>query len=223
MVGGLSTVLWGYASTRFRTIRGPLFLGFLLLTGGIIGFSTIQPGDSTTALVMSALSGFGFGAPLILIITGVQLSTPHSLIATASAVIVSARSIAATIFTPLYAAAVTSRSTTDVSNGIANAAAKAGLSPASIPAFVGALASNNTDALLTIPGITPAIIEAGVGGLKQGLADSFRVVYIIAAPFGALACIMCWFLGDLRETMNYSVDAPVEDLHTKNQQQHSGE
>ena len=222
MAGGLSTVVWGYASTRFRTIREPLFLGFLLFTGGIIGFSTVQPGDSTTALVMSALSGSGFGAPLILIITGVQLSTPHSLIATASAVTTSARSIAATIFTAIYAATVTSKLTTDVPNGIGSAAIKAGLSPASVPAFVRALASNNTDTLLTVPGVTPAIIEAGVGGLKQGLADSLRVVYIIAAPFGALACIMCCFLGDLRKTMDYSVDAPVEHLHTKNQH-HSGE
>lgn len=217
VAGGLSTVVWGYASTTLRTIREPLFLGFLLFTGGIIGLSTIQPGDSTTALVMSGLSGFGFGAPLILIVTGVQLSAPHSLIATASAVTTSVRSIAATTFTAIYAAAVTSKLTTDIPNGIASAAAKAGLPPAAIPAFVEALASNNTDALLTVPGVTPAIIEAGEGGLKQGLADSLRVVYIIAAPFGALACIMCWFLGDLHKTMNYSVDAPVEDLRTKNQ------
>ena len=160
MAGGFSTVVWGYASTRFRTIREPLFLRVLLFTGSIIGFSTVQPGDSTTALVMSALSGFGFGVPLILIIAKVQLSTPHSLIATASAVTTSSRSIAATIFTAIYAAAVTSKLTTDVPNGIASAAAKAGLSPASIPAFVGALASNNTDALLTVPGVTPAISEA---------------------------------------------------------------
>ena len=136
----------------------------------------------------SALSGFDFGAPLILIITGVQLSPPHNLIATASAVTTSARSIAATIFTATYAAGITSKLTTDVPNGIASAAAKAGLSPASIPAFVRALASNNSDALLTVPGVTPAIIEAGVNGLKQALADSLRWVYIIAAPFGALAC-----------------------------------
>jgi hypothetical protein len=38
---------------------------------------------------------------------------------------------------------------------------------------------------------------------------------MIAAPFGALACIACFFLGDMKAVMNYHVDAPVEDLHAK--------
>jgi hypothetical protein len=50
---------------------------------------------------------------------------------------------------------------------------------------------------------------------EQVYADGVRVVYIIAAPFGVLAWIACFFLGDLKETTNYHVDAPVEDLHAK--------
>jgi hypothetical protein len=40
-------------------------------------------------------------------------------------------------------------------------------------------------------------------------------VYIIEAPFGVVACLACFFLGDLKSVMNYSVDAPVEDLRAK--------
>ncbi|KIW78982.1 hypothetical protein Z517_08822 [Fonsecaea pedrosoi CBS 271.37] len=220
VAGGISTVIWGYASTRFRTIREPLFLGYLIFTGAIIGWTTIQPKDSTTAVVMSGLAGFGFGAPLILIIAGVQLSTPHSLIATATAVTTSSRAVAATVFTAIYAAALNTRLGTNIPNGVAGAAAKAGLPASSIPTFVEALAAGNTAALSSIPGVTPTIIAAGVAALKQAFADSIRVVYIIAAPFGALACIACLFLGDLRKTMNYVVDAPVEDLHAKKHTHH---
>jgi hypothetical protein len=39
---------------------------------------------------------------------------------------------------------------------------------------------------------------------------------MIAAPFGALACIACFFLGDMKAVMNYHVDAQMEDLHAKN-------
>lgn len=211
----LSTVAWGYSSTHFRTIREPLFAGFLIFTAGIVGLATIQPSDSTRAVIFSGLCGLGFGAPLILIITGVQLSTPHHLIATATAVTTSSRAVAATIFTAIYAAAFSTRIGTDLPAYIAQAALKAGLPSTSLKAFVGALAGNDTAALSKIPGVTPAIIGAGVVALKQAFADSVRVVYEIAAPFGALACIACLFLGNLRKTMNYRVDAPVEDLHAK--------
>lgn len=215
-VAGLaSALIWGYSSTRFRTIREPLFAGFLLYTAGIIGLATIEPGQGINQLACAALAGFGFGAPLILIVSGVQLSTPHRLIATATAVTTSSRAVAATVFTAIYSAALNTRLSKNLPADIAAAALRAGLPASSLEAFVGALAASDTAALPSIPGVTPAIIAAGVGGLKQAFADSLRVVYIIAAPFGALACILCLFLGDLRKTMNYAVDAPVEDLHAK--------
>lgn len=46
----------------------------------------------------------------------------------------------------------------------------------------------------------------------QAFADSFRIVYIIAAPFGAVAAVAALWLGSVNMTMNYRVDAPVEKL-----------
>ena len=218
----LTTLIWGYWSTRFRTIREPLFAGFFIFTCGIIGIATIQPGDSTNALIFAALAGIGFGAPLILIITGVQLSTPHHLIATATAVTTSSRAVAATVFTAIYAAALTTRLDTNLPKDVGAAALKAGLPTTSLREFIGALASNNTAALSKIPGVNPTIIASSLVALKHAFADSLRVVYIIATPFGALACIACLFLGDLRKTMNYRVDAPLEELHHKAHRHHDG-
>ena len=220
VVAALTTVVWGYASTKLRTIKTPLFFGFLIFTAGLIGFATIEPGQSINALAFAGLAGAGFSAPLILIVAGVQLSTPHHLIATATAVTVSARAIAATTFTAIYAAALSNRLDKRLPDYIASAALKAGLPATSLKAFVGALAAGDTAALSKIPGVNPAIIGAGVTALKHAFADSLRVIYIIAVPFGALACICCLFLGDLRKTMNYAVDAPVEELHAKHE--HSG-
>ena len=211
----ISTLMWGYWSTRFRTIRAPLFTGFLLFTVGIIGLATIEPGDSINSLIFAALAGFGFGAPLILIISGVQLSTPHHLIATATAVTTSSRAVAATVFTAIYAAGFTTRLDQKLSSYIAKAAIRAGLPASSLKAFIGALTSNDAAALAKVPGVNPAIIQPSVAALKQAFADSLRVVYIIAAPFGVVACIACLFLGDMHKTMNYRVDAPVEDLTAK--------
>ena len=217
VVAAPTTVMWGYASTKLRSIKITLFLGFLIFTAGLIGLATIEPGQSISALAFSGLAGMGFSAPLILVVAGVQLSSPHHLIATATAVTVSARAIAATTFTAIYAAALTNRLDKKLPDYIAAAALEAGLPAKSLKAFVGALAADDAAALPKIPGVTPAIIEAGVAALKQAFADSLRVVYIIAVPFGALACICCLFLGDLRKTMNYAVDAPVEELRAKHE------
>ncbi|KIX02766.1 uncharacterized protein Z518_08708 [Rhinocladiella mackenziei CBS 650.93] len=208
-----STVLWGFISTHFRTIREPLFVGFAVFTGGLIGLATIQPGQSISAIAFSCLMGVGFGAPLILVVTGVQLSTPHKLIATATACTTSSRAVAGAIFSAINAAAFNTRLKSYLPEYVARAASAAGLPVASLPEFIEALGTGDSATLATIPGVTPAVIAQGVRALQQAFADSVRIVFIIAAPFGVVACIGCLFLGDLRETMNYRVDAPIEDLH----------
>jgi hypothetical protein len=182
------------------------------MTGGLVGLATTQPGDSTKAIVFSGLVGLGFGAPLALIIAGVQLSTPYHLIATGTALTTSTRAM----FTAIYSTVVNNRLDKYIPSYVAKAAVRAGLPITSVPAFVGALASNNVTALPHIPGVTPLVIGSGVNALKHAFADGLRVVFMIAAPFGALACIACFFLGDMKAVMNYHVDAPMEDLHAKN-------
>ncbi|OBU00219.2 hypothetical protein VE01_01673 [Pseudogymnoascus verrucosus] len=216
VAAGLSTIPYGYVSTKLRNIKGPLFVGFLLMTAGIVGLATVEPSHSTNAVIFSGLAGVGFGAPLILIISGVQLSTPHHLIATATAVTTSFRAVAATVFTAIYAAALSNRLASYIPSYIAAAARSAGLPTSSITEFVGALASGNATGVAHVPGVNPLIVAAGTAALKQASADGIRVVFIIAAPFGAVACITCFFIGDLRKVMNYHVDAPLEDLHAKN-------
>ena len=216
--GAVSTLIFGYIGTRFKKVREPIFVGFFIFTAGIIGLATTQPNSSTATIVFAGLCGFGFGAPLILIIAGVQLSTPHHLIATATAVATSSRAVGGAVSTAIYAAALNNRLDKNLPGYISKAALAAGLPLSSVPAFVGALVSASSD-LQGIPGVTPAVIGAGVVAQKHAFADSIRVVFIIAAPFGALACIGSLFLGDLRKTMNYRVDAPVENLHAKHHHQ----
>ncbi|KAJ5611177.1 major facilitator superfamily domain-containing protein [Penicillium lagena] len=215
IAGTFGTVTFGYFSTKFKTIRMPLFAGFILLTGGTIGFTTIQPTDGLNTWFFAALAGFGFGAPLILIIVGVQLSTPHHLIATATAATTCSRAVAGSMFTAIYSAALDARLAKYIPSYVAEAAVRAGLPKSSLGPFIKAITADDSDALQSIRGVSPTIISAGITALKQAYADGLRVVYIIAAPFGLLACVACFFLGDLKDVMNYRVDAPVEDLHAK--------
>lgn len=211
----ITTVFWGYYSSRLRTIRTPMVVGFMIMTAGLVGWTTIQPGDSIGAMAFAGVSGIGFGGPLILAVTGAQLTTPHRLIATATACTTSSRAVAAGIFTAIFAATFNSRLSSNLPEYVANAAKDGGLPLDSIPAFTQALITGNTTWLNDIPGTGPEVISLGTQAVKQATADSIRIVFIIAVPFGVIGSIASCFLGDLKKTMNYRVDAPVEKLTPK--------
>lgn len=181
----------------------------------MVGLATIQPDNSTSAIVFAGLAGLGMGGPLVLVVAGVQLSTPHHLIATATALTTSSRAVSATVFTAIYGATLTDRLHKYIPSYVAPAAVKAGLPENSLGEFIAALTGDNSAALSSIKGVTPAIIKASTAALMQAFADGIRAIYIIAAPFGAVACVACFFLGDLKSVMNYSVDAPLENLNAK--------
>ncbi|KAJ5740472.1 hypothetical protein N7493_000344 [Penicillium malachiteum] len=215
IAGGIGTMIYGYISTRYRTIRPPLSVGFLLLTAGVVGLATIEPKDDVSSMVFAGLAGLGFGSPLILLIAAVQLCTPHHLIATATAATTCSRAIAAAIFTAIFNAAMNTRLDKYIPEYVGKAASEAGLPSNSVAAFVEDISSNNLAQLANVSGVNSTIIAAGTAAFKQAYADGVRVVFIIAAPFGLVACIASWFLGDLRGVMDYTVQAPVEDLHSK--------
>jgi hypothetical protein len=200
---------------RFRTLRTPLIAGFLIFTAGLAGLASLQPDDDTRAIIFASLAGLGFGGPLVLIVAAVQLSTPHHLIATATAVTTSARAVGATVFTAVYSAAFGDEIGKNLPNGIIKAVSQAGLAADRIPDFMQAFLGQDTKALSAIPGVNSEVIAAAAEAMKVAYADSVRVVYYIAIAFGATACVACFFLDNLRGTMNYRVDAPVEHLEAK--------
>ena len=59
------------------------------------------------------------------------------------------------------------------------------------------------------------MVEAGVLASQNGLSDALQVVFAIAMPFGVISAILAYFLGSYKMTMNYVVEAPMEELHAK--------
>ncbi|KAG8425490.1 hypothetical protein J3458_002185 [Metarhizium acridum] len=166
MASGLSTLFWGYWSIKAKSIRVPLSAAFLIFTGGIVGFATIQPDDSLGTWFFAGVSGIGFGGPLILIITGIQLATPHVLIATATALAVTTRAVSVAVFTVILSIAFTERLQPNIVSQVSTTALKAGLPAPSVVVFVAALAAKDMAALRYIQGVTPQIIAAGIQALR---------------------------------------------------------
>ena len=217
----LGSVVFGSWSTRYKTIREPMAGGFLVFTGGMIGFSTIQPGDSVNAIAFATMSGFGFGVVLILVVAGVQLCTPHHLIATSTAVVTTVRAIGGAVGLAIYSAVFRTNIEGKLPAYIAKAAASSGLPVDSIPAFLAAFLDNDSAALSQMTDVTPTIITASAKAMKQAYADSIRIVFIIAIPLGVLAVVASLFLAKVNKLMNYGVDAPVEALHAKHHHEHA--
>ncbi|KEF63228.1 uncharacterized protein A1O9_01205 [Exophiala aquamarina CBS 119918] len=214
----IGSVIFGFWSTKYKTIREPMAGGFLIFTGGQVGFSTIQPGQSVNAIAFCTISGFGFGVVLVLVVAGVQLCTPHHLIATSTAVVTTTRGMAGAIAIAMYSAVFRTRIEQRLPAYVGEAALSSGLSPDSVPAFVGAFLTNDTALLTNTTGVTPKMLAASVVAMKQAYADSLRMVFIMAVPFGVAAIIACYFLASINKMMHYGVDAPVELLHAKNYQ-----
>lgn len=210
-----STVAFGWLSTKLRAIRELIAVGFIILAGSAIGMATLEPGQSINQLAFAGLAGVGFGSPLILIVTAIQYAVPHSLMATATALTNSSRAVAGTTFIAIYGAALSSETASKIPQYITKAAVAAGLPAGSIPAFITALSSSDFDALYKIQGVTPTVVQQGSGALEQAYADSLRVIFIIVAPLGVVACVASFFMANMRNTMNYHVDAPAEELHSK--------
>ena len=215
LVSMVTGLIYGFASTRLKTIRLPLLLGFLVFTAGIVGYATIQPSQSTNSIVFAGVAGAGLGAPLVLILSGVQLSVPHHLIATATAITTSSRATGVTIFTSIFVNAFNNRLQKRLPAYVSKAVLSAGLPSSSLGPFLDALSSGGKTELSEIPGVNRKVVAAGLLAQTQAYADSIRLVYIIASAFGILACLLCFLLGEVRSKMDYRVDAPVEVLHPK--------
>ncbi|VUC25019.1 unnamed protein product [Clonostachys rosea] len=210
LASGLSTMAFGWFSTKFRTIKYPLAVGYLIYLAGMVGFSTIQPGHNANAVAFAIVSGLGFGGPLILIFSGVQLCVPHSLLATATALCTSVRSVAGVVFTTIYSAIYSSRISSNISSYVSKAVTEAGLPTESIGPFTTALTNADAQNLSQVKGVNDTIIRTGEAAMKNAYADSLRYSFIIAAAIGVIGFILCFFIGDLKSTMNYQIDAGLE-------------
>lgn len=98
-----------------------------------------------------------------------------------SGLMISMRSIAGVIGLPIYSAIFNSKLSAHLGKDIAAAVLPLGLPNTSLPALIGDLAGGITPTPDTVPGVTPEIIQAGVGGLLSAYNVAFRFVWITAA------------------------------------------
>jgi MFS family permease len=187
---GTTAVLVGAYCSMTHRIRVPAVVGFVFMVVFFVLMAASNPSAASNRNVWGypVLLGVALGSVLCALVTIAQLSTPKELIAITSGLMIGMRSVGGAVGIAIFNAIFVDR-LGHLGDNIAAAAVPAGLPPASVPAFVGALAGQNDTALAQVPGVTPAIIGAGVGALLDTYSSGFRYVWVAAGAFTAIAAV----------------------------------
>ena len=207
IVYAIAAVLAGVFCSTTKKIKIPTAVAFISIIVFFICMATATPASSNPVWGYPVFLGIGLGVCLCALLTAAQLSTPVELIAITSGLMISVRSLGGSIglaickfqyniysidthliFKPDNAV-FTAKFTSNLGPKIAGAVLPLGLPPTSLPALIGSLAANNQTALPLIPGVTPEIIGAGVGGLFEAYSIGFRFVWISAGCFTVIAAV----------------------------------
>ncbi|UNI21280.1 hypothetical protein JDV02_007282 [Purpureocillium takamizusanense] len=207
IVGAMATGLW---CARFRNARWLTVCALLLMTISFALFSKADRSTNNAVWGYAVPLGIGLGMSITTLVTIAQLSTPPGLIALASGLMISVRSIGATCGIAIYNAIFVAEMS-HLGDNVAHAAISHGLNPQFVGQFIGALTSRNETLMAMIPNVTGEIIEAGADALVGTYNTGFDHVWIAAASFAALAALSAAFLYDPVKEFNMRVDAPMEE------------
>ena len=160
-------------------------------------------------MALGSLTGFGVGGVLVPAATIAITVTPDTTIATCVALSLAVRSIGGAIGYAIYYNVFINRLTPRLPVYIGEYAVKAGLPLESAETFV-LTYLGAPDQLASVPGVTPAVIEAAAMGSRWAFAAGLRNLWLVSITFGALAIVACIFLGNLRPYMTNRIAATVK-------------
>lgn len=146
-------------------------------------------GDSKNAWGFPVFLGLGFGGCLTCIVVVAQFSAPPELLSISSGALITARASGAAICFAIGNAIFNSQIGKNVPKDVATAVLPLGLSPQSLGPFIQALANQDNQALVTITGVTPQIIQAGAHGLQQAYITSLRPLHGFGLGLSGIAVI----------------------------------
>ncbi|KAF9774801.1 hypothetical protein IL306_007166 [Fusarium sp. DS 682] len=202
--------LFGSWSSKRKVLRIPLIIGALLLLVFFILLATSTIDTPRYAFwVYTIVGGTGLGSLLPLSMAASQFATPPELIALTSSMMICVRSLGGSIGLAINNAVIHSALDKELPK-VAAAALPLGLPASSLGDLIQALASQNKQAIATVPGITPQIAEAVVRGMKKAYVVAFRNSWIVSAAFSALLVITCLFIKEQADEFDKRIDAPVE-------------
>lgn len=156
------------------------------------------------AVIFGTIGGFGVGGVLVPAATIAITVTPDAFIATTVALSLAIRVIGGSIGYSIYYNVFATKLTAKLPILIAEFANKAGLPLESLELFVVTLLTNPAE-IMSVPGVTPAILEAAGMGSRWAYADALAYVWYVSVAFGVCSIIACCFLGNVRPYLTHRI------------------
>ncbi|GAA5854279.1 hypothetical protein JCM9279_005106 [Rhodotorula babjevae] len=198
--------LMGWYVTKTKDLKWPLCAGFLLFGAGTIMLA-MSGLNSAVAVAANGVAGLGFCAPLILLMSVVQLSTPPLFIGVASALVISVRTLGGSVGYAIAEAIYGALTNDQIPANILKAVVPLGFDPRNIGALIVGLTTGQ--GIATIPGATGQVLGAASAALKETEVHGYKIVWFVFLPGCVIAAIGSAFLINPRERMNWIVDAPL--------------
>jgi hypothetical protein len=184
----VASVLAGIYCSVNKSIRLPAACAFVLFLIFNILMANIHVQTSSNNIWgYPVFLGVGLGMCLSSLLAVAQLSTPPQLIATASGLMISVRSLGGAVGLAIYNAVFNHGIATNLGSKVAAATLPLGLPSTSIGPLIASLTSGNAAAAERVPGVTLAIIKAAVLALQEAFVIAFRYVWIAAGAFTLVA------------------------------------
>src|ERR1700722_12047452 len=178
-----------YCSAK-KSIRLPATCAFIMfLIFNILMANINVKTNNTNIWGYPVFLGVGLGMCLSSLLAVAQLSTPPGLIATASGLMISVRSLGGAVGLAIYNAVFNHGVATNLGSKVAAATLPLGLPPSSLGALIGSLTSGNPAAANRVPGATLDIIRAGGLAVQEAFVIAFRYVWISAGCFALVALV----------------------------------
>ncbi|BGP55451.1 hypothetical protein JCM8202v2_003055 [Rhodotorula sphaerocarpa] len=204
--GVLVCPLTAFYVTRFKDAKWPAAFAFFCFALAFLGFA-LSGQDAGMATAFNVVGGIGCGLAIVLVVVLVQFSTPPLLIGTATALLISVRSLGGTVGYAMAEAIYSSRTNTQIPEAIIKATAPLGFNPQYLGPLIGFLSSGK--GLEAIPGVTPQILGAAAAAMKHVEAEAYKIVWFAFLPGGIIAVICCACFKNPKSRMNWTVDAPL--------------
>ncbi|KAH9882713.1 hypothetical protein J1614_000078 [Plenodomus biglobosus] len=199
-------------ATKFKDLKTPLVVTFVIMFASAIAFAFIQPSWDTIQIVLTALTGIGCSGPLTLLVACVQFTAPHAFLSTATGLAFSARAIGGAFGTAVIYAIVNSRVATHLPGDVSRAAIAAGLPESSVPALLKSMNRSSASKAKGqgIPGANEAVMKAAWDASYWSYTRAYRLGFWSVVPFVALATISVACMRGVKELMTEKVEATVE-------------
>lgn len=210
-------VIW--YSTKYKDVKGPLVLCFVLFLVTACVFAATKPDWNYVQLGVSAIAGVGQAGPLILLIAVVQYAAPHAYLSTATGVAYSIRAIGGAIGSAVLYTIAFGHVGSHYGGDVAQAAIVAGLSPEDVPILLSIMANGNgppTEQALAgvlsqaLPSATIPIIQAARRAGQKVFAKAFGLAWASIIPIAVISIVCCVLLRGVSKLMTEKVEAPLE-------------